>query len=217
MLHLPFIRENRELIIERYKKRQLYATKNIDAILSLDERRKDTQLKLDNQLSESNKLAKEIGDLFKQGKKDEAEKLKGKTVELKDSSSQLKEQLQKIEEEQKQLLYLLPNVPREIVPAGKNEEDNKIVFEAGAKTTFDFKPLPHWELAKKYNLIDFELGVKITGAGFPIYRGKGAALQRALINFFLDEAREAGYEEIIPPHLVNEASGIGTGQLPDKE
>lgn len=217
MLQLPFIRENRDLIIERYQKRQLDASKSIDSILSLDEKRKDTQLKLDNQLAESNNLAKEIGGLFKQGKKDEAEQLKIKTHELKESSNLLKEQLQQIEEDQKQLLYLLPNVPRENVPAGKSEEDNKIVFEAGKKATFSFDPLPHWELAKKYKLIDFELGVKITGAGFPIYRSKGAALQRALINFFLDEAREAGYEEIIPPHLVNEASGFGTGQLPDKE
>jgi len=176
-----------------------------------------TQQALDQQLAESNKLAKEIGDLFKSGRASEANELKEKTAQLKESSAALKDKLAEIEESLKQLLYLLPNVPNVIVPQGKSDADNKIIEEKGSVPNFGFTALPHWDLAKKYDLIDFETGVKITGAGFPIYKGKGAILQRALINFFLDEARDAGYEEVIPPHLVNEASGYGTGQLPDKE
>ncbi len=217
MLQLPFIKENRALIIERYKKRNLEATATIDEIIEKDGERVATQQELDQQLATSNSLAKEIGQLFKSGKAEEANGMKAKTAALKASSAKLKEQLGSIEDALQQLLYQLPNVPNEIVPQGKSDADNKIIEEKGNAPTFDFEPLPHWELAKKFDLIDFETGVKVTGAGFPIYKGKGAILQRALINFFLDEARDAGYEEVIPPHLVNEASGFGTGQLPDKE
>lgn len=217
MLQIPFIKENKELIIDRYQKRNLDGAETLDKIIAADGKRIQTQQELDGQLAEANSLAKQIGDLFKSGKAAEANALKERSSELKASSSELKEQLAQTEEELKQLLYLLPNVPNEIVPEGKSDADNKIVSESGTVPNFNFEAAPHWDLAKKYDLIDFELGVKITGAGFPIYKGKGAILQRALINFFLDEAREAGYEEVIPPHLVNEASGYGTGQLPDKE
>ena len=217
MLQIPFIKENKELIIDRYQKRNLDGAETLDKIIAADGKRIQTQQELDGQLAEANSLAKQIGDLFKSGKAAEANALKERSSELKASSSELKEQLAQTEEELKQLLYLLPNVPNEIVPEGKSDADNKIVSWSGAVPNFNFEAAPHWDLAKKYDLIDFELGVKITGAGFPIYKGKGAILQRALINFFLDEAREAGYEEVIPPHLVNEASGYGTGQLPDKE
>ncbi len=217
MLQIPFLRENKEDAIQRFQKRQLDATAQIDDIIALDEERKSTQQQLDNELAEANKLAKEIGGLFKEGKIDEANRLKERTKELKESSSLLKDQLHAVEQKQIDLLYHLPNIPNKIVPAGKSEEDNEIIGEGGKPRTFDFEAAPHWDLAKKYGLIDFELGVKISGAGFPVYQGKGAKLQRALINFFLDEADAANYEEVIPPHLVNEASGIGTGQLPDKE
>ncbi len=217
MLQLPFIKENKALIVERYKKRNLEATETLDQVIEKDNDRVKTQQALDQQLAESNKLAKEIGDLFKSGRASEANELKEKTAQLKESSAALKDKLAEIEESLKQLLYLLPNVPNVIVPQGKSDADNKIIEEKGSVPNFGFTALPHWDLAKKYDLIDFETGVKITGAGFPIYKGKGAILQRALINFFLDEARDAGYEEVIPPHLVNEASGYGTGQLPDKE
>ncbi|MBR9830695.1 serine--tRNA ligase [bacterium] len=217
MLQIPFIKENKELIIDRYQKRNLDGAETLDKIIAADGKRIQTQQELDSQLAEANSLAKQIGDLFKSGKAADANALKERSSELKASSSELKEQLAQTEEELKQLLYLLPNVPNEIVPEGKSDADNKIVSESGTVPNFNFEAAPHWDLAKKHDLIDFELGVKITGAGFPIYKGKGAILQRALINFFLDEAREAGYEEVIPPHLVNEASGYGTGQLPDKE
>lgn len=217
MIQLPYLRENKELINERYSKRHLDASVTIDQILDLDEARKSTQQEMDNQLAEANKLAKQIGELFKSGKAPEANELKEVSKSLKESATALKDKLKEIEEEQTQLLYQLPNVPHEKVPAGKSDEDNEIIFTNGEPTTFNHNPLPHWDLASKHGLIDFETGVKITGAGFPLYQGKGAKLQRALINFFLDEAEKAGYEEVIPPHVVNEASGIGTGQLPDKE
>jgi len=217
MLQIPFLRENRADIIERFKKRQLDATAQIDEIIALDDERKSTQQKLDNELSEANQIAKKIGGLFKEGKVEEANQLKEKTKLLKENSHQLKELLHEVEQKQTELLYLLPNVPNPTVPAGKSEEDNEIIEEGGPVCTFNCEAIPHWDLTKKYGLIDFELGVKISGAGFPVYMGKGAKLQRALINFFLDEAEAAGYSEVIPPHLVNEASGIGTGQLPDKE
>lgn len=217
MLQLHYIKENKDLIIERYRKRNFDGTATIHSIIEKDDDRIKSQQELDAQLAESNNLAKEIGELFKSGQSAEANQLKERAAALKDSSNQLKEKQSAIEEDLRQLLYLLPNVPNEIVPQGKSDADNKIVLNEGEVPQFGFEAMPHWELAKKYNLIDFELGVKITGAGFPVYKGKGAILQRALINFFLDEARAADYEEIIPPHLVNEASGIGTGQLPDKE
>jgi seryl-tRNA synthetase len=217
MLQIPYLKENRDWAIEQYKKRSLDATETIDKILDLDEKRKSTQQELDSQLAEANSLAKQIGDLFKSGKGSEANELKSKTSILKESSHALKENMQQIETEQRELLYHLPNVPNKIVPEGKSDADNKIIEEHGEEVVFDFEAIPHWDLAKKHGLIDFELGVKIAGAGFPVYQGKGAKLQRALINFFIDEAEAAGYSEVIPPHMVNEASGLGTGQLPDKE
>lgn len=217
MLQTTFIRENETLIIERLKKRNLDATNIIKEIIALDDNRKKTQQELDALLSESNLLAKQIGDLFKQGKQQEATDLKEKTALLKDKSTFLKEQQTSINNDLQKLLYQVPNVPNEIVPAGKSDADNEIVFNNNKQVVLQNEKLPHWELAKKYNLIDFELGVKISGAGFPVYRGKGAKLQRALISFFIDEAEKSGYEEIIPPLMVNEASGYGTGQLPDKE
>lgn len=217
MLQLTVLREKKDDIIARFKKRSIDATKTIENILQLDDDRKAAQQKLDNALADSNRMAKEIGELFKNGKAEEANKLKNQTKELKEESNQLKDELQKIEEGLNALLFNLPNVPNEKVPQGKSDEDNEVLSEHGAEVNFNFSPLPHWELASKHNLIDFELGVKITGAGFPLYRGKGAKFQRALISFFLDEAETAGYEEVIPPLLVNEDSGKGTGQLPDKE
>ncbi len=217
MLQPAILRENKEDIIERFKKRNIDTRATIDEIIQLDEQRKTAQQKLDDKLAESNKVSKEIGELFKSGKADEANQLKEDTKDLKTETHQLKEELGAIESKQYELLFNLPNVPNQIVPNGKSDEDNQVVSEHGKEREFDFEALPHWELAKRHNLIDFELGVKITGAGFPLYRGKGAKLQRALISFFLDEAEKAGYEEVIPPLLVNEASGIGTGQLPDKE
>jgi seryl-tRNA synthetase len=164
-----------------------------------------------------NQFSKQIGILFKEGKQEEANSIKAQTSELKEKEADLKERVDGFERQITELMYQLPNVPNDLVKAGKSEEDNEIIAEHGAEPVFGFKPMPHWEIADKFKLIDFELGVKITGAGFPIYRGKGAKLQRALISFFLDEAVEAGYEEHLPPHVVNEASGFGTGQLPDKE
>lgn len=217
MLQIPFIRQHKDEIIERFQKRNLDATEIISEIIKLDDQRKATQQQLDNDLAEGNRLAKEIGQLFKEGKGAEANELKEKTKSLKEKSSEEKTKLQHIEKEQLELLYQLPNVPNPIVPKGNSDEDNKIIEEHGSTKAFDFDAVPHWDLAKTYGLIDFELGVKISGAGFPVYQNKGAKLQRALINFFLDEADAAGYSEVIPPHLVNEASGYGTGQLPDKE
>lgn len=217
MLQTTFIRENESLIIARLKKRNFDATAIVQEIIKMDDNRKKTQQELDAMLAESNLLAKQIGDLFKQGKQQEAASLKEKTALLKDKSTFLKEQQTTINAELLKLLYQIPNIPNEVVPVGKSDADNEIVFENKKQINLTNQKLPHWELAKKYNLIDFELGVKITGAGFPIYRGKGAKLQRALISFFIDEAEKSGYEEIMPPLMVNEASGYGTGQLPDKE
>lgn len=217
MLQTSFIRENRDVVIERLGVRGLSADDKVDAIIALDEKRRALQTELDSTLAESNKIAKEIGGLFKQGKADEANAAKGKASELKQQSSALQDAMNEAQDQLNELLYTLPNIPHETVPPGKSDKDNEVVAEKGSKPSFGFEPLPHWELVKKYNLIDFELGAKITGAGFPVYIGKGAQLQRALINFFLNEAREAGYTEFIPPFVVNAASGFGTGQLPDKE
>ncbi|MCT4559770.1 MAG: serine--tRNA ligase [Crocinitomicaceae bacterium] len=217
MLEIQRIRNSHAEIIEGLKKRHFDATESINEILSKDEMWRSKKSDMESIAAELNKIAKEIGDLFRQGKKDEAEAAKGKTAELKGQEANLKAEVEGLENEIQQLLYTIPNVPNELVVAGRNEQDNEIVFEAGDERKFDFAPQPHWELTKKYDLIDFELGVKITGAGFPVYKGKGAKIQRALINFFLQEAEKAGYEEFIPPHVVNEASGYGTGQLPDKE
>lgn len=217
MLEITRIRTEKEAIIEGLKKRNLDVTETLDQILAADANWRSAKTSLESISAELNILAKEIGDLFKQGKQDEANAAKAKTADLKANETDLKAKVDEYEKEITQLLYTIPNVPNELVPAGKNELDNETVYEFGEKRTYDFEPLPHWDLAKKYDLIDFELGVKVTGAGFPFYRGKGAKLQRALISFFLDEADKAGYEEFIPPLMVNEASAYGTGQLPDKE
>jgi len=218
MLQTNFIKENKALVIERLTKRNIDATPIVENIIKLDDDRKKTQQELDNLLAESNRLAKQIGDLFKDGKAAEANTLKLQTAELKEKSNTLKEQQNSINEELTQLLYQLPNIPNKLVPNGKTDADNELIFENKKQVSLaENSKLPHWELAKNYDLIDFELGVKITGAGFPVYKGKGAKLQRALINFFLNEAEKNGYQEIIPPLMVNEASGYGTGQLPDKE
>lgn len=216
MLQVPFIRDNRDLVISGLKKRNIDATEDIDQVILLDEKRRSLQAKLDTILAESNTLSKEIGMLFKSGEVQKANILKEKTVALKEESKELSEQLNSTSVELQQLLYTLPNVPNELVPAGSTEDDNEVVFEAGEIPQLQ-NALPHWELAKKYDIIDFELGNKITGAGFPVYKGKGAKLQRALISYFLDRNTAAGYDEVQVPHLVNEASGFGTGQLPDKE
>ena len=216
MLLIHDIRADKEGIIARLAKRGKDFTDLVNQALTLDDKRKSTQVELDTILAESNKIAKEIGPLYAAKKMEEANAMKAKTVILKEQSSTLSEQLKSVEADLLEVLYQIPNAPGAAVPAGKSEADNKIIFEYGEKPKLT-QNLPHWELCEKYNLIDFELGVKITGAGFPVYRGKGARLQRALINWFLDRGRDAGYEEIQPPILVNEASGIGTGQLPDKE
>jgi seryl-tRNA synthetase len=216
MLLINDIRADKEGIIARLAKRGVDFTDLVNSALSLDDKRKSTQSEMDEILSESNKISKEIGQLFAQKKIEEANAMKAKTGELKEKSNTLGEQLKAAETELLEILYQIPNAPGAAVPAGKSEKDNKTVKEYGEKPNLTQK-LPHWELCEKYNLIDFELGVKITGAGFPVYRGKGARLQRALINWFLDKGRDAGFEEMQPPILVNEASGIGTGQLPDKE
>lgn len=217
MLQTAFIRENREKVIKALEKRSLDATALIDEVIALDEKRRSTQVELDTVLSESNKLSKSIGELMKAGKKEEALSIREKTSEFKEKSKELTEVLNTTSEELTQALYKIPNVPADIVPAGKSEEDNEEVYREGDIPELHGEALPHWELAKKYDIIDFELGTKITGAGFPVYKGKGARLQRALISYFLDKNTEAGYNEYQVPHLINEASGYGTGQLPDKE
>jgi seryl-tRNA synthetase len=217
MLEIQRLRTEKDAVLQGLQKRNIDATTTVDAILTKDTewRAKKTELEIIS--AELNRIAKQIGELFQQGKQAEANEAKAKTVTLKEQEAGLKSAVQAVEEEIQQLMYQLPNVPNELVPAGKNELDNVTVEEVGSKTTFSGEALPHWEITKKYDLIDFETGVKVTGAGFPIYKGKGAKLQRALISFFLDEADKAGYEEFIPPLVVNEASGYGTGQLPDKE
>ena len=218
MLTIKQINEDKEAVIRGLEKKKFTeARAAIDAVLAADGKRKSAQTELDAVLAEQKTLAKNIGAFMKAGQKEEAETAKARVAELKTRSAELEELKKAAEEERTQLLYTIPNVPYELVPEGFGAEDNVVVKTGGQETTLPVDPLPHWELAKKYDLIDFDLGVKITGAGFPVYKGLGAHLQRALINFFLDEAREAGYLEIMPPTVVNEASGYGTGQLPDKE
>jgi seryl-tRNA synthetase len=217
MLQVNEIREHKEAFIKALTKRGLDARAELEAVMEADEERRRTQAQLDETLSQSNKFSKEIGMLFKQGEAQKANELKQKTVELKETSKELQEKLNAAEEKMQQLLFGLPNIPHESVPAGTNENDNEEIFNEGEIPELSDDALPHWELAKKYDLIDFELGVKVTGAGFPVYKGKGAKLQRALITYFLDKNTEAGYTEYQVPLMVNEASGFGTGQLPDKE
>ncbi|WP_431166018.1 serine--tRNA ligase [Tenacibaculum halocynthiae] len=218
MLQVQFIRENKQAVLEGLAKRSFANAQTIiEEVLSTDETRRSTQVLLDNILAESNKLSKEIGNLFKSGEAQKANLLKEKTGQLKDQSKELTEKLNIATSELQELLYQIPNIPHTSVVAGKSEEDNEEIFSEGTIPDLNENALPHWELAKKYDIIDFDLGAKITGAGFPVYKGKGARLQRALINYFLDKNIKAGYKEVQVPHLVNEASGIATGQLPDKE
>ncbi|MEN9291344.1 MAG: hypothetical protein RLZZ357_1188 [Bacteroidota bacterium] len=217
MLEIQRIRQEKDAIIAGLAKRNIDASSTLDEILALDQQWRSAKTSLDQVAAEMNQLAKSIGELFKSGKQEEAATLKAKTTELKTQEAGLKEEVNQLEEALQKLLYTLPNVPNDMVVTGKDAHDNQTVHEAGTIPTFNFEAQAHWDLAKKYKLIDFELGVKVTGAGFPFYRGKGARLQRALIQFFLDEAIASGYEEFISPHVVNEASGYGTGQLPDKE
>ncbi len=217
MLQIAFIRENQEKVITALAKRNMDAKELVEQVVQLDESRRSVQAEMDNSLAESNKLSKDIGDLMKSGEKSKAEILKLKNVSLKENSKAAADKLEVLTHELTQKMYLLPNLPAEIVPYGKTPEENLNVFESGEIPKLHGEALPHWELVKKYDIIDFELGVKITGAGFPVYKGKGAKLQRALITYFLDKNTDAGYLEYQVPHLVNEASAYGTGQLPDKE
>lgn len=217
MLTLKTISENPELVIKKLAKKHFDAKEIIAQVLDLDKIRRQSQTSLDALLAEQNGLAKQIGQLMKEGRKLEAEAAKNRVSELKNDSRMLEDTLRQSELDLQNLLVLIPNLPADEVPEGRVAEDNEIVKTGGLIPDLSESKLPHWDLAKKYDLIDFELGVKITGAGFPVYKGKGARLQRALINFFLDNAREAGYLEVQPPYVVNEASGYGTGQLPDKE
>ena len=217
MLQLNTIREEKDRVLAGLKKRNFKELGLIDEIITLDEKRRSTQLALDESLAKSNTLSKEIGSLFKSGEAEKANALKAETATLKDTIKTLTDTLNGTVESLNELLYRVPNIPNDLVPEGTSEADNVVVFEAGEIPNLGKDALPHWELAKKYDLIDFELGVKLTGAGFPVYKGKGAKLQRALITYFLDKNTEAGYNEYQVPHVVNEASGYGTGQLPDKE
>lgn len=217
MLQIAFIRENQEKVIQALAKRNLDAKAMVEEVVALDEKRRATQVELDNILAESNKLSKDIGELMKSGEKAKAEILKEKTTSLKEKSKELNEVLNTVSDQMIHELYKLPNMPADVVPVGKSADDNETVFEEGTIPVLHEGALPHWELAKKYDIIDFELGTKISGAGFPVYKGKGARLQRALISYFLDKNTDAGYKEFQVPHLINEASGYGTGQLPDKE
>ena len=217
MLQIAFIRENQEKVINALAKKNMDAKVLVEEVVQLDENRRSIQAEMDNALSESNKLSKDIGDLMKNGEKSKAEILKLKNVSLKEKSKAAADKLEIITQELTQKMYLLPNLPADSVPFGKTAEENLNVFESGAIPKLHEGALPHWELIKKYNIIDFELGTKITAPGFPVYKGKGAKLQRALISYFLDKNTDAGYQEYQVPHLVNEASAYGTGQLPDKE
>ena len=217
MLQIVFIRENQEKVIAALAKRNMDATIVVQEVVQLDERRRATQVELDGILSESNKLSKDIGELMKGGEKSKAAILKEKTVLLKEKSKELSETAEQLAAELLEKLYTLPNLPADSVPQGKTPEENLNVFQEGDIPVLHEGAQPHWELVKKYDIIDFELGNKITGAGFPVYKGKGAKLQRALINYFLDKNTAAGYNEVQVPHMVNEVSAYGTGQLPDKE
>ena len=217
MLQIGFIRENQEKVIKALTKRIIDATITVHEVVSLDEKRRSNQVELDNILSETNKLSKDIGDLMKAGEKSKAEILKLKVHLLKEKSKNLSEIADDLAKELIDKLYTLPNLPADLVPVGKTPEENQNIFQHGEIPNLHEGAQPHWELVKKYDIIDFELGNKITGAGFPVYKGKGAKLQRALITYFLDKNTDAGYLEYQVPHLVNEASAYGTGQLPDKE
>jgi len=217
MLQVNFLKEHRDRVLEGLKKRNFKDLELVDSAISLDDERKKVQFDMDSQLAEINKISKEIGLLMKEGKKEEAENAKQKTAQYKEASKELQQKLNEIEEKLTEILYLIPNIPHESVKAGVSADDNENIYQSHDVKGLGEGAIPHWELASKYNLINFELGVKIAGAGFPVYLGKGAKLQRSLVQFFLDRNTEAGYMEVNPPHVVNEASGYGTGQLPDKE
>ena len=217
MLQVNYIRENREKVLERLSVRNFKQPELVDEIIKFDEERRQTQTSMDNLSAIANANAKQVGELMRNGKKDEAEVIKAQTTANKDQIKQLGDQLAVVEQHLYNALIQLPNLPGELVPVGSTAEENEVVDTYGEPAILHEKALPHWELTAKYDIIDFELGTKITGAGFPVYKGKGARLQRALINFFLDRATEAGYREMQVPLMVNEASGFGTGQLPDKE
>jgi seryl-tRNA synthetase len=217
MLTIQSLREEKEQIANALDKRHIDARKELDQILQWDTERRSTQAQLDDILAQSNALSREIGTLMREGKRDEAEAIKLKTASFKEESALLREQMQAIERQMHDLLCTIPNAPHNDVVAGKNAEDNVETFRSGNAETLDRHAKPHWELAESFDLIDFELGAKVTGAGFPFYKGKGAKLQRGLIQFFLQKADEAGYTEYIPPLMINADSGFGTGQLPDKE
>ncbi|WP_339607380.1 serine--tRNA ligase [uncultured Roseivirga sp.] len=218
MLQISQIVTEKERVIEGLKKRNFPDVEQVlDQAIALDDKRKSSQQNLDSNLAEANALAKEIGGLMKAGKREEAEAIKGKTADLKAASKELAEVKDQVEKELLALLYTIPNVPHSSVPAGNSEEHNEVLDTVGTTPKLHDKAVPHWDLIKQYDIVDFELGIKITGAGFPVYKGKGARLQRSLVNFFLDEAVSAGYSEVQPPIMVNEASGYATGQLPDKE
>ena len=217
MLQVNFLKEHRDRVLEGLKKRNFKNLELVDNAISLDDERKKVQFDMDSQLAEINKISKEIGLLMKEGKKEEAESAKQKTAQYKEASKDLQQKLNDIEEKLTEILYLIPNIPHESVKAGVSADDNENIYQSHDVKGLGEGAIPHWELASKYNLINFELGVKIAGAGFPVYLGKGAKLQRSLVQFFLDRNTEAGYMEVNPPHVVNEASGYGTGQLPDKE
>jgi len=217
MLTLKQIRENAEGVVERLRKKHFEAREAIDEVLGLDEIRRNAQQELDASLARQKAIAKEIGDLMKKGAKEQAEAIRTQVASLKELSKKLEDKKEEAEAKIREILLSVPNLPADIVPEGATAEDNVCVKTGGVTPDLGEDALPHWELAKIYDLIDFELGVKISGAGFPVYKGYGARLQRALVNFFLDNAREAGYLEVQPPYVVNEDSGYGTGQLPDKE
>ncbi|ERJ72833.1 serine--tRNA ligase [Porphyromonas sp. oral taxon 278 str. W7784] len=217
MLTLKQIRENAEGVVERLRKKHFEAREAIDEVLDLDEIRRNAQQELDASLARQKAIAKEIGDLMKKGAKEQAEAIRAQVASLKELSKKLEDKKEEAESKIREILLSVPNLPADIVPEGATAEDNVCVKTGGVTPDLGEDALPHWELAKIYDLIDFELGVKISGAGFPVYKGYGARLQRALVNFFLDNAREAGYLEVQPPYVVNEDSGYGTGQLPDKE
>ena len=217
MLQVNFLRDNKERVFSGLKKRNFKQPELVEEAISADDDRKKYQFELDQNLSEMNKISKEIGILMKEGNKEGAEAAKSRTAEFKENSQNLQQKLKESEARLQEILYLIPNIPFEKVIAGNGADDNEIIFQSHEVEGLGEGAIPHWELAKKYNLIDFELGVKIAGAGFPVYFGKGARLQRALVQYFLDKNVDAGYLEVNPPHVVNEASGYGTGQLPDKE
>ena len=218
MLTIKQITENTEAVIRGLEKKHFKnAKETIEQVIALNDKRRSTQNQLDKNLAEVNSLSRTIGQLMKEGKKEEAETARARVAELKEGNKELDATMTQAATDMQNALYTIPNIPYDSVPEGVGAEDNVVEKMGGMETELPKDALPHWELAKKYDLIDFDLGVKITGAGFPVYKGKGAQLQRALINFFLDEARKSGYIEIMPPTVVNAASGYGTGQLPDKE